>query len=177
MLEVAVNGTLNVLKACHEYQVKKCVVTGSTDAVLYPAKEDAAPEGTAWTENSWSNPDRPGGLDTYPLSKTMAELKALEYQRSLPEDERFDLIFLHPAFIIGPPLTRESTSTTGAIKSMFTAQDVKKSTYDFVDVRDVALAHLQAVKIESTLNRRFIICAGELWWKQVAEWLATEFNP
>ena len=79
MVEVAVAGTLNVLNACHDYQVKKCVVTGSTDAVIYTAKEDEAPEGTPWNENSWSNPNRPGGLWPYSLSKTSAELKALEY--------------------------------------------------------------------------------------------------
>ena len=60
---------------------------------------------------------------------------------------------------------------------MFTASDVNKSTFDFVDVRDVAIAHVLAVKCEQTLNRRFILCACEVWWKQVAEWLADEFNP
>ena len=47
-------------------------------------------------------------------------------------------------------------------------------TMDFVDVRDVAMAHLQAVKAEAALNRRFIISADEVWFRQVAEWLAAE---
>ena len=59
--------------------MKKVVVTGSTDAVLNTAKEDEAPAGTPWNENSFSNPDRPGGLNTYALSKITAELKAREY--------------------------------------------------------------------------------------------------
>ena len=38
--ETAVTGTLNVLKACHSHQVKKCVVTGSIDTVVYVKDED-----------------------------------------------------------------------------------------------------------------------------------------
>ena len=56
-------------------------------------------------------------------------------------------------------------------------KEVPNMTMDFVDVRDVAMAHLQAVKAEAALNRRFIISADEVWFRQVAEWLAAEFNP
>ena len=43
--ETAVNGTLNVLKACHSNHVKKCIITGSVDTVVYVKDEDKVPEG------------------------------------------------------------------------------------------------------------------------------------
>ena len=55
-------------------------------------------------------------------------------------------MFLHPSLIIGAPLTKESVSTSNRIGKMFTEAEVEKRTYDFVDVRDVALAHVLAVK-------------------------------
>ena len=39
-METATDGTLNVLKACHEHKVQRCVVTGSVDAVVNTKKED-----------------------------------------------------------------------------------------------------------------------------------------
>ena len=48
--------------------------------------------------------------------------------------------------MIGAPLTKESVSSCCLIGNLFTEAEVEKRTFDFVDVRDVALAHLLAVK-------------------------------
>ena len=57
----------------------------------------------------------------------------------MPEDERFDLIMIHPSLIFGPPLLKDAISLTFMIKDMVTeSKKVKNMTMDFVDVRDVA---------------------------------------
>ena len=44
------------------------------------------------------------------------------------------------------------------------------------DVRDVAKAHLQAIKIDAAKNRRFILLSRCIWRKEMAQCLAAEFN-
>ena len=51
---------------------------------------------------------------------------------------------------------------TGAIPA------IPKQVMGFVDVRDVALAHLNGVKIEKAKNRRFLVCCESYWFRDVA---------
>ena len=44
-----------------------------------------------------------------------------------------------------------------------------------VDVRDVAQAHLQAIKVEEAKNKRFILAADCLWFKDFAEVLKQKY--
>jgi UDP-glucose 4-epimerase len=46
-----------------------------------------------------------------------------------------------------------------------------------VNVNDVALAHLQAVKVKEAANRRFILNGGMLWGIDIAKALKDEFDP
>ena len=78
-VETAVDGTLNVLKACRTGGVKRCVVTGSVDAVVYTKEADKPPIGTAWTEASCSDLEAAKKAGSYQQSKTHAEQKAWEY--------------------------------------------------------------------------------------------------
>ena len=48
--------------------------------------------------------------------------------------------------------------------------------WGMVDVRDVARAHLQAIKVDAAKNRRFILISRCVWRKKMAECLAAEFN-
>ena len=60
---------------------------------------------------------------------------------------------------------------TGAMKSL------TKKTQTFVDVRDTALAHLQAVKVPEAANKRFILVEDTLRWLDCAQMMADEFGP
>lgn len=42
----------------------------------------------------------------YAKSKALAERLVWDYVSKLPEDERFDVIVLNPAFILGPTLSK-----------------------------------------------------------------------
>lgn len=44
-----------------------------------------------------------------------------------------------------------------------------------VDVRDVAYAHLQAIKVEEAKNKRFILSKESLWFKEFAEVLKQRY--
>lgn len=46
-----------------------------------------------------------------------------------------------------------------------------------VDVRDVAKAHVQAIKVDEAKNKRFLLVSRCAWRREMAECLAAEFNP
>ena len=46
-----------------------------------------------------------------------------------------------------------------------------------VDVRECAIAHLNAIKIDEARNQRFILCNRTVWMSELAKWLHDEFNP
>mmetsp|Transcript_19478 Transcript_19478/g.56032 ORF Transcript_19478/g.56032 Transcript_19478/m.56032 type:complete len:322 (+) Transcript_19478:95-1060(+) len=169
----AVAGTTAVMEACTKHGVKMCVVTSSCAAVLAPAKEDAPVPPAMYDESSWSNPDRPEGLVDYMKSKTLAEKTAWDYQKANPG---FDLATICPTFIMGPSPLGDGTS----IKWLKTAMDGSKAKIPrgrsgFVDVRDVALAHLRAIEIPEAANKRFILYNDKGKMPDVYGWLA-KFN-
>jgi len=45
-----------------------------------------------------------------------------------------------------------------------------------VDVREVALAHMNALKIEEAANQRFILSNQSIYCRELADPLAAEFN-
>lgn len=100
VVKPAVDGTMNVLKACHEAKcVKRVVLTSSNAAVFGNSKNKT---GTTVTEEDWT--DLTKHVEPYQKSKTQAEKAAWEYVEGLPEDERFELAAVNPCFVMGPAL-------------------------------------------------------------------------
>ena len=59
---------------------------------------------------------------------------------------------------------------------MTSSAPVPRLKWGMVDVRDVAKAHLQAIKVDAAKNRRFILVSRCAWFKEMAQCLAAEFN-
>jgi len=168
----AVAGTQAIMKACTTHSVQKIVLTSSCVAIQCPAKADAPPQGTPYTEANWSNPDRPEGLADYFKSKTVAERAAWDYQAANPS---FELSTINPVFILGPSFCAGGDGVSeGYIKSILdgTKTEIPRGGMGMVDVRDVALAHLQALKLPEAANKRFILCSHRVIYKDVFGWLA-----
>ena len=66
----------------------------------------------------WSDVNRPEGLNPYFVSKTKAERAAWDFVEALPEGEKFELVVINPAFVMGPPLRKEASVSTGWMKRL-----------------------------------------------------------
>ena len=156
----AVNGTISAMRACKAAGVRRVVITSSCAALQFPLEEDK-PADRTYDETMWTNPERPG-LNDYFKSKFLAEKAAWDFQAALPEAEKFEVSTICPAFIMGPPLRKEDSTSTGFMKRMLLGQTEKLSGEHccLVDVRDVADAHLLAIKNDAAANRRFILSMG-----------------
>jgi len=93
-----VNGCKFVSQAAVECGVKRIVFCSSIAAVLmqpHPVE--------LYTPEHWTT-EECRGITPYDISKKESEKHLWDYQRSLPEDKKFELITLCPALVIGPQL-------------------------------------------------------------------------
>ena len=84
-----------------------------------------------------------------------------------------------PGKIIGPSIRTESAVSVDFCKKLLTGEmsAVPYRCFPVVDVRDVALAHLQAIKVPEARNRRFFSVNQSVWFRDLCEPVATRFNP
>lgn len=163
-------GTLRVLRAAFAAGVERTVITSSVAAVGGGARPGGAP----LTEEDWTDPDRPG-LTPYVRSKAIAERAAWELAREAGGEER--LAAINPGAIIGPPLGRDGSYSLQAIERLLKGMPgVPRIGFSFVDVRDVAALHVEAMLSPEAGGKRFIAVAEFLWMAEVAEVLRRELG-
>ncbi|GLA40195.1 hypothetical protein AnigIFM63309_007806 [Aspergillus niger] len=177
MIEPAVKGTTQIMESAHQHggsTLKRFVLLGSGVSVL-DSFQDIGREGNPYTEKSW-NPvtvqqaiDRNDTVLGYSVSKTQAERKAREFlQAKCP---KFDLTVINPVIITGPmihPISGKvsiNESNHFAISSFIDGthpkvEDVRLPFYHFVDVRDVARSHVDALTNPATRGQRILLVSG-----------------
>ena len=167
------------MKACNAHNVKRCVLTSSCAAIgMGYARDDPERPEDGFDESHWSKLDGPG-MNGYFKSKTLAEKAAWDYQATLDEKNRFELVVVCPGFVQGPSLTSGDGTSEGFVKGILTGAmpEVQKIAWPFVDVRNVAEAHIKAIQIAEAKNQRFILSAESVWHRDYAADLAAEFGP
>lgn len=178
LIRPAVEGTTAVLRACKTHGVQRLAITSSI-AAIRSVRPENWPADNTFDETYWSDTSPENTtISTYNTSKTLAERAAWDFQASLPEAERFDIVTLNPALIMGPANQTVEFASGGIIRDMMASDGpVSRARMGMVDVRDVARAHLLAIKVDAAKNRRFLLVSRCAWRKEMAECLAAEFNP
>lgn len=148
LLDAAVKGTINVLKSCAQVpSVKKVVMTSSMAAVAYSEKPFASD--VVIDETWFSNADFcQKNKQWYNLSKTLAEEAAWKFAK----ENEIDLVAISPGVVIGPILQPTVNATVELILNLVTGHQIV-TLNRYVDVRDVAYAHIQAFEVPSSNGR------------------------
>lgn len=139
LIRPAVEGTTAVLEACKTHSIRRLVITSSIAAVRSVRPENW-PADSTFDESFWSDPaeDNPS-CSTYNRSKTLAEKAAWNFQEALPEGERFEIVTLNPALIIGPAEQTDDFASGQVMKGMMAGgKACARVKMGQVDVRDVA---------------------------------------
>jgi nucleoside-diphosphate-sugar epimerase len=150
LIDPALKGTLNVLKSCTKVShLKRVVLTSSVAAVLYNGKP-RTPD-VVCDETWWSNADICKEQKMwYVLSKTLAEDAAWKFVK----EKGIDMVTINPAMVIGPLLQPTlNTSAAGILKIINGAETYPNATFGWVNVKDVANAHILAFEIPSASGR------------------------
>jgi len=166
-IKPAVEGTLRVLKACADADVQKVVLTSSFAAVGYGHPR----EKQVYTEEDWSSVD--GEISAYAKSKTLAEKAAWEFVENLEESKKFDLTVINPVAVTGPMLTSDIGSSNDFLLKLISGSmpACPKIHMGYIDVRDVAKAHIFSMTEEKTNGERIIVSENEMFFAEVGKTL------
>ena len=145
LVEPAVTGTRNVLRAA-DYctDVKRVVLTSSVASIYGDAVDLRNTRNGVFTEADW-NTTSSLEHQPYSYSKVAAERAAWEIARA---QRRWDLLVINPGLVLGPSLTQASDSASFDLMKRLTDGSLRFGApaleFGVVDVRDVALAHVKA---------------------------------
>ncbi|KIK57462.1 hypothetical protein GYMLUDRAFT_46356 [Collybiopsis luxurians FD-317 M1] len=180
MIQPAVNGTLGMLKSALKFGtlVKRVVFTSSCAAIQQPQGTYPGLDETSWNELSIIECEQKSKeaspLDKYCASKSIAEKRAWDFVAEHASELNWDLSVLNPPWIFGPPLhevnSLEDLNSSNmywhkaVAEGEFFGQDPEaEPAHGWVDVRDIAEAHVRALEVEAAGGERMIVSAGSPW--------------
>ena len=179
LIDPAVNGTKNVLKACAlAGTVKRVVLTSSVAAVSSGATGNCGnPAGHVYSEKDWSTE---ANCAPYERSKLLAEVAAWNYVKELEEGKQFELTVVNPGYVQGPWISAASGDASKGLLDRILGNKViglPNVTLGLVDVRDVAAAHIAAIEKLEAPGNRYLLVAEALTFQQIAWIVSAEFKP
>lgn len=141
LVDPAVNGTLNVLRATQRADtVKRLVLTSSVAAIT-----DEPDSHYVFTEQDWN---RKSSLtrNAYFYSKVMAERAAWDFMSR--QHTGFDMVALNPCVVIGKSLGPALNASNQLFRELLTGAfpGIMALNFCMVDVEDVARAHILAME-------------------------------
>jgi dihydroflavonol-4-reductase len=154
LVDPALNGTETVLESCRKSgTVKRVIFTSSIAAIT-----DEPDSTKVFTEKDW-NTMSSLNRNPYQYSKTVAELAAWDF--IMKKRPAFDLVAINPFMVIGPSLGPSLNTTNEMIRDIMSGvyPGIMDLNWGFVDVRDVAKAHLLAMETDSASGR--YLCSAE----------------
>lgn len=160
LIEPALEGTRNVLESVNKTEcVQRVVLTSSVVAVFGDAIDIHKTQNGIFTEGHW-NVSSSVDHQPYSYSKILAEKLAWEMAG---KQSRWDLLTINPGLIMGPSLSKRTDSTSIDLMIQLASgkfrTGVPTGEMGFVDVRDVAKAHLLAGFTSKSSGRH--LCVSE----------------
>ncbi|XP_042505683.1 cinnamoyl-CoA reductase 1-like [Macadamia integrifolia] len=154
VMEAAIRGTMNVMNAAAEAQVKHVVFTSSVAVIhMDPNRSpDRVVDETCWSDLNYVKTI----LDWYSYGKILAELTAWE----MAKKRGVELVTVIPSFTIGQMLQPYTSNSALHIIKLLNGWHKKYGNYvqGYVHVRDVALAHILVYESPTAAGR--YLCLG-----------------
>ncbi|KAF6758994.1 D-lactaldehyde dehydrogenase [Ephemerocybe angulata] len=180
----AVDGTVGVLKSAlkNNPNLKRIVITSSCAAVITVQAEARTFSEEDWNELSIKQTEELGrkadAMTKYRASKTLAERAAWDFWKAHKSEVNWDIAFINPPMVFGPPIQEVESpeKLNTSLKAWYDfvigddskSRDVLASSNSWIDVRDLADAHVLALEKEAAGGERIIITQGPYVWQ---EWL------
>lgn len=184
LLDPAVVGTTGILKSikANAPTVKRVAITSSFASIVSAKGHPKVYDESCWnpiTMDEALNGDPP---TAYRGSKVFAEKAAWDFVEK--EKPNFTLSTLCPPLVLGP-VVHYLNSLDGLNTSNENVRDMISGKYKdglpatrvvlFVDVRDIALAHVRAIEREEAQGKRFFVTAGFFRNSDVADVIKKNF--
>ncbi|KAF6741322.1 D-lactaldehyde dehydrogenase, partial [Ephemerocybe angulata] len=201
-IQPAIDGTLGVLKSALRasqrdisYKLKRIVITSSVAALWTPS-----PGARTFSEDDWntqyvSEVERLGSktdpMTVYGASKVMAEKAAWEFYNAHKSEVQWDISVINPSLVFGPAIQppKSASDLPSTLKLWWDSVIEPSSKPDvmtlsipngWVDVRDIAEAHVRAMETSEAGGERIIVSEGTFFlneWFDLANKAGAEFYP
>ncbi|KAI5958210.1 hypothetical protein KGF57_002565 [Candida theae] len=161
LLTPAIEGTKNVLNAIEKYGNVKTVIVTSSTAAVRDSSGNRDPDERI-TESTWNKITLEQGLASgrlgYDAAKTFAEKEVWRFAEK--HEQNFNVITVNPTFVFGPQAfeikdlnnLNESAEMVNRVLKLKSTDTIPHHVSRFIDVRDVAKAHVEAVKRPNELK-------------------------
>lgn len=176
LVDPALDGTRNVLQAAsNSGSVEKVVLTSSV-ASIYGDNKDMKEMGiSAFTEEHFNHTSTLKH-QSYSYSKVLAEKEAWKIEKG---QQKWQLIVINPAFVMGPPLGKETNSGSISLMNDFLSgkyhSGAPELIFSFVDVRDIAKAHVLAME-SNDAEGRYIVSERETGLYEFSNIIKAEYG-
>ncbi|KAA8541988.1 hypothetical protein F0562_023140 [Nyssa sinensis] len=171
MVEPAVNGTKNVIIAAAEAKVLRVVFTSSIGAVYMDPNRspDAVVDESCWSDLEFCKNTK----NWYCYGKAVAEQAAWE----VAKEKEVDLVAVNPVLVLGPLLQSTVNASIIHILKYLTgsAKTYANSVQAYVDVKDVASAHILVYETPSASGR--YLCAESVLHRGEVVEILVKFFP
>jgi len=168
LIKPAKEGTLRALNAAKKAGIKRVVITSSVAAINSHMMSGKCDHNT-WTDINSKY------VTPYQKSKTIAEKAAWDFYNNQNGD-KMEMTVVNPGGVMGPQLGNDLGGASTQIVSQLISGKfpmIPALSFPFIDVRDVAILHLRAMKTPEADGKRFIAAHAEpTWMFQVAEVLS-----
>jgi nucleoside-diphosphate-sugar epimerase len=162
VLDPALDGTRNVLASIDRTpSVRRLVLTSTVGAIfgdyvdVHEMQDETLAEDYFNTTSTLDN-------NPYHYAKTVAELEAWS---AASKQDRWTMVTINPGLVLGPTLGTASDSGSlflmNELMSGYFFYGAPNFSFTFVDVRDVAEAHVKAAEID-TATGRYILARPEM---------------
>ena len=171
LVRPAREGALRVLKASVKAGVKRVVMTSSCGAAT-PTKMGV---NTVSDETVWSDPVAQKD-DHYRLSKTLAEKASWDYMTS--EGRGTEFVTILPSGVFGPVLSMDGLGSVQFIQRLFDGRmpRIPNVGLNIINVRDLAVAHVDAMTAPGAAGQRLIVSGDFMWMKDIASAIKTRLG-
>ncbi|PNP46482.1 hypothetical protein THARTR1_10804 [Trichoderma harzianum] len=181
LFRLAVGGTVSLLEAIQnsDTNISRVVITSSIASILDPLQGQRP--GYVYTENGFSPVTKEAAMESgnaalaYLTPKTVSEKAAFDYVGK--NKPKFTISALCPPFIYSPLIHHVggtgglSTSSNG-IYRLFNGSEQEVppiAFFYYVDVHDLAEAHVQAFEKPAAANQRYMITASAYSYQHICD--------
>ncbi|MEJ6716453.1 MAG: SDR family NAD(P)-dependent oxidoreductase [Euryarchaeota archaeon] len=173
VVDPSVLGTENLCSALQKAGCVQAIVHTSSVAAI---RRTHSKNGQIFTSSDWCD-DASVTSNPYGMAKAKAERVMRNYVEQFTDGQRPRLVTIHPSIVFGPVFQKRHTQGSMAYLKHFTGRlpFVLHTHLNFVDVRDVAEAHVAAIEGGKD-GSRYILHKEGMWMRDIGRSLR-QFAP
>ena len=167
MIQSNIKYILNILNSCIVNNVQRAVITSPINNMIIGNQHILVNE-EHWT----AEVDCPDS-EKYKLA---AEKAIWEFFQQ--NEDKIEIVTMHPGLMLGPALNKDLIGSNDIFLKILKEEiaGYPIMTVPVVDVRDVAIAHLKALKLKEANGRRYIVASQNAPIKELVDMLRDELG-